>query len=338
MSSKPLGPDQSSQSEFDPPQSGSDSQPGYSDQLNNDPTENFSMEESAQQSGVNRRVNWPTVMMAGGVAAIVAAVILAIGVVGLSRHGDDDSAAYVAEETTDAQGHKVIKKSPVPSSAKKSKDASGKNSHDKNKTDKGSTGGALGAPTEGKKASSSGGNSDSSSGSGSNDNDNGSDSDSSQNGQDESDAGDNDADDSSVSDSDSGNRRWTPSSPLPANYTVTDPNPSLDELNGIVYFLTATDASDEAKKANIEAPDAVVVPKTVSRIGLFRAPRGGSRLTGPMERNGDTITVQLHSFSAGIPDISMPINFVYKDGNWRLASSSMCQGVKTVGLPIYCNA
>ena len=57
-----------------------------------------------------------------------------------------------------------------------------------------------------------------------------------------------------------------------------------------------------------------------------------------MERNGDTITVQLHSFSAGIPDISMPINFVYKDGNWRLASSSMCQGVKTVGLPIYCNA
>ena len=97
MSSKPLGPDQSNPSEFDPPQPGSDGQPDYSGQSDNPPTENFSLEESAQHSGVNRRVNWPTVMMAGGVAAIVAAVILAIGVVGLSRHGDDDSAAYVAE-------------------------------------------------------------------------------------------------------------------------------------------------------------------------------------------------------------------------------------------------
>ncbi|MDN8623907.1 MULTISPECIES: hypothetical protein [Corynebacterium] len=338
MSSNRLGPDQSSPSEFDPPYDGSVGQSGYGNQPDNAPTENFGLGESTQQSGVNHRVNWPTVMMAGGVAAIVAAVILAIGVVGLSRHGDDNSATYVAEESTDAQGHKVLKKSPVPSSAKKSKHATGKNGHDKNGTSKGATGGgALGAPTEGKKASS-GGNSDSRSGSGLNGNGRESGSDSSQNGQDESNAGDDDADDSGVSDSDSGNRRWTPSSPLPANYTVTDPNPSLDELNGIVYFLTATDASDEAKKANIEAPDAVVVPKTVSRIGLFRAPRGGSRLTEPMERHGDTITVQLHSFSAGIPDISMPIDFVYKDGNWRLASSSMCQGVKTVGLPIYCNA
>ncbi|WP_296103156.1 hypothetical protein [uncultured Corynebacterium sp.] len=337
MSSNHLGPDQSSPSECDPSQSGSDGQSGYDGQGDNPPTENFSLEGSAQHSGASHRVNWPTVMMAGGVAAIVAAVILAIGVVGLSRHGDDDGATYVAEESTDAQGHKVIKKSPVPSSAKKSKDATSKNGHDKKGSSKGSTGGALGAPTEGKNASS-GGNSESRSGFGSRSDGRGSDSDSSQNGQDEPNAGDGDADDSGVSDSDSGNRRWTPSSPLPANYTVTDPDPSLDELNGIVYFLTATDASDEAKKANIEAPDAVVVPKTVSRIGLFRAPRGGSRLTGPMERNGDTITVQLHSFSAGIPDISMPINFVYKDGNWRLASSSMCQGVKTVGLPIYCNA
>lgn len=329
MSSNRLGPDQSSPSEFDPLQPCSDGQSGYDGQSDNAPTENFSAEESAQQNAANHRVNWPTVMMAGGVAAIVAAVILAIGVVGLSRHGDDDPATYVAEESTDAQGHKVIKKSPVPSSVKKSKDAADKNRHDKNGSSKGATSDALGAPTEGKKASSSGGKLDSRSGSSS---------DSSQIGQDESDAGNDDVDDSGVSDSDSGNRRWTPSSPLPANYTVTEPNPSLDELNGIVYFLTATDASDEAKKANIEAPDAVVVPKTVSRIGLFRAPRGGSRLTGPMERNGDTITVQLHSFSAGIPDISMPIDFVYKDGNWRLASSSMCQGVKTVGLPIYCNA
>lgn len=65
MSSKPLGPDQSSSSEFDPPQSGSGGQPGYDGQPDNPPTENFSLEEGAHQPVANRRVNWPTVMVAG---------------------------------------------------------------------------------------------------------------------------------------------------------------------------------------------------------------------------------------------------------------------------------
>ena len=131
---------------------------------------------------------------------------------------------------------------------------------------------------------------------------------------------------------------WDPSTPLPADYVVTSKNPTIEELNGIVHFLTATDASDSAKTRNIEAPDAVVVPKTVSRIGLFRAPRGGSTVSGPIKRDGNRITVHLDAHSAGIPTVSMPITFVYKDGNWRLASSSMCAGVRTLGLPIYCNA
>ena len=131
---------------------------------------------------------------------------------------------------------------------------------------------------------------------------------------------------------------WDPATPLPADYAVTSKNPTIEELNGIVHFLTATDAPDSAKTRNIEAPDAVVVPKTVSRIGLFRAPRGGSTVSGPIRRDGNRITVHLDAHSAGIPTVSMPITFVYKDGNWRLASSSMCAGVRTLGLPIYCNA
>lgn len=34
----------------------------------------------------------------------------------------------------------------------------------------------------------------------------------------------------------------------------------------------------------------------------------------------------------------MKVDFVREGGNWKLASSSMCEGVKAVGLPIFCNA
>ncbi|AGP31920.1 hypothetical protein [Corynebacterium terpenotabidum] len=126
--------------------------------------------------------------------------------------------------------------------------------------------------------------------------------------------------------------------PSSGTSTTTVPTPTASELGEIVHLLTATDASDEEKSRYIEASDALIVPQTVSRIGLFRAPRGGSEVTGPVERDGDTVTAQLHAWSQGIPDVSMPIQFVYRDGTWRLSSSSICSGVRTVGLPIYCNA
>ena len=52
----------------------------------------------------------------------------------------------------------------------------------------------------------------------------------------------------------------------------------------------------------------------------------------------ERITARLHASSAGIPDVAMPIVFVRRDGNWRLSSDSLCQGVRTLGLPIFCNA
>lgn len=132
--------------------------------------------------------------------------------------------------------------------------------------------------------------------------------------------------------------RWTPASPLPDDFIATAANPSVDDLNAIIWFLVATDAPSSAKARNIETEQAIVVPDTVSRIGLFRAPRGGFRVSGPVRGGGDRITAHLDAFSQGTPEVSLDVDFVRVGGNWRLADSSMCNGVRAVGLPIYCNA
>ena len=125
---------------------------------------------------------------------------------------------------------------------------------------------------------------------------------------------------------------------LPANFRVTVDRPTLVDLNNIVRFLIATPASDTAKAANVEGGmAAVVVPRTVYTLGLFRAPLGWSNVTGPLVQNGNSVTATLNSGSAGRPTIRMTIEFKKIDGSWRLAASSLCQGVKTVGLNIYCN-
>lgn len=256
-------------------------------------------------------VNWPTVMVSTGAAAVIAAIILTIGVLGLSRghNGNDQTIVVQAQETTPLAPGGTPAKTPstattAPGSASLAADR------------------ALGAPTGIGEPQP-----ESRTGAGHND-----------------DAGRVNSTDTANTESTNQTRRWVPTTALPADFAVTTQNPSLEDLNNIVYFLTATDAPDAAKARNIESQDAIIVPQTVSRIGLFRAPRGGSRVTGPIEHgsnggnSGNSITVQLTAFSAGIPDVSMPINFVYLNGTWRLANSSLCNGVRTVGLPIYCNA
>ncbi|CAM3056467.1 hypothetical protein [Skermania piniformis] len=127
--------------------------------------------------------------------------------------------------------------------------------------------------------------------------------------------------------------------PLPPNFTVTTDQPSLDDLDAIVEFLVETPASDEAKAANVEGGmDAVIVPKTVYALGLFRAPQGWNEMTGPLVQDGNRVTATLNSFSAGRPEIRMTIEFKKLAGNWKLSADSFCAGVKTVGLDIYCNA
>lgn len=130
---------------------------------------------------------------------------------------------------------------------------------------------------------------------------------------------------------------WTPPGPLPADFAVTTAEPTLDDLNAIVHLLVATPADDAAKARNLEAgTGGVVVPQTVYKLGIFRAPQGWKRITGPVERAGDTITATLNSESAGRPSITTRVVFVQRDGVWKLSTRSVCEGVRTVGLPIAC--
>src|SRR5699024_1230006 len=115
------------------------------------------------------------------------------------------------------------------------------------------------------------------------------------------------------------------------------PGPTPDDHNAIVHLLAATPAPDEAKARNPEAgTGGVVVPTTVYNLGIFRAPQGWKRITGPVERSGDELTATLHSELAGRPSITTRVAFVYRDGNWKLATRSVCEGVRTVGLPVAC--
>ena len=129
-----------------------------------------------------------------------------------------------------------------------------------------------------------------------------------------------------------------PASGAEDGFVITSEVPSLAELNEQVRYIVETDASDENKARNLEGGmNAVVVPRTVYQLGLFRAPMGWNEVTGPETHNGDRHTAVLHSGSVGRPDIVMTVEWVRRDGVWKMANSSLCEGVKTVGLPIPCN-
>ncbi|MEU0539687.1 hypothetical protein [Nocardia sp. NPDC005978] len=123
----------------------------------------------------------------------------------------------------------------------------------------------------------------------------------------------------------------------PEGFRITREVPTLADLEEQVRFLVETAASDEAKAANLEGGmNAVVVPRTVYNLGLFRAPKGWNEVTGPETHSGDEHTAMLHTNSAGRPGIVMKVTWKRIDGVWKLANSSLCEGVKTVGLPIPC--
>lgn len=126
-------------------------------------------------------------------------------------------------------------------------------------------------------------------------------------------------------------------SAAPGDFRITRDVPTLADLNEQVRFLVETPASDEAKAANLEGGmNAVVVPRTVYTMGLFRAPLGANEVTGPETHDGDVHTAILHSRSAGRPGVTMRVTWKRIDGAWKMANSSLCEGVKTVGLSIPC--
>lgn len=122
------------------------------------------------------------------------------------------------------------------------------------------------------------------------------------------------------------------------HFTITRDVPTLEDLNEQVRFLVETPASDEAKAANLEGGvNAVIVPRTIYNLGLFRAPKGWNKVTGPETHHGNEHTAILHSGSVGRPEITMQVTWKRIDGTWKMANSSLCEGVETVGLPIPCN-
>lgn len=260
-----------------------------------------------------RGVHWPTVLAAGGVAAIVAAVIVTFGVIGMHRADRGEVSAQPVMVTVDApaaQPAAADETDDRPGDDDGAGDADAEAAADIALED-GALAPAQGAPTP------------------------------AESGAEPAPAAQPAPEPEPESDpaTQEPAGSWTPAAPLPADFTVTADEPTVAQLNDLVYFLVATPASDEAKARNLEGGQgAVVVPQTVYRVGFFRAPRGGSQVSGPLERDGNRITARLHASSAGIPDVAMPIVFVHQDGNWRLSSDSLCQGVRTLGLPIFCNA
>src|SRR5699024_4706526 len=81
------------------------------------------------------------------------------------------------------------------------------------------------------------------------------------------------------------------------------------------------------------ATPALCPPSLHDALPIFRAPQGWKRITGPVERSGDELTATLHSESAGRPSITTRVAFVYRDGNWKLATRSVCEGVRPSACP-----
>ncbi|MGV0870654.1 hypothetical protein [Mycolicibacterium sp. XJ879] len=122
------------------------------------------------------------------------------------------------------------------------------------------------------------------------------------------------------------------------DYAITSEVPSLAELDAQIRLLVATPAPDWVKAAQLEGGDrAVVVPKMVYRVGFFRPPRGSSVVTGPETHEGDRHTAVINASRQGAPTIQVPAEWRRIDGRWKLASKSLCNGIKTLGLPIPCN-
>ncbi|WP_069167677.1 hypothetical protein [Nocardia altamirensis] len=119
---------------------------------------------------------------------------------------------------------------------------------------------------------------------------------------------------------------------------ITADVPTLGELDDQVAFLIERPGSDEAKAVHMEGGmRAVVVARTLYNIGWYRAPRGSNDITGPETHDGNVHTAMLRSKSAGQPDLVARVVWKRIDGVWKLSNSSVCEGVKAVGLAMGCD-
>jgi hypothetical protein len=92
------------------------------------------------------------------------------------------------------------------------------------------------------------------------------------------------------------------------------------------------------KAAQLEGGErAVTVPKMIYRIGFFRPPKGSSVVTGPETHDPERHTAVINASRQGAPTVQVVAEWRRIDGRWKLASKSLCNGIKTIGKPIPCN-
>lgn len=122
------------------------------------------------------------------------------------------------------------------------------------------------------------------------------------------------------------------------DFAITSEVPTLAELDAQIRLLVATPAPDWVKANQLEGGSrAVIAPKMVYRVGFFRPPRGSSVVTGPETHEPDRHTAVINASRQGAPTIQVPAEWRRIDGRWKLASKSLCNGIKTLGLPIPCD-
>lgn len=121
-------------------------------------------------------------------------------------------------------------------------------------------------------------------------------------------------------------------------FAITSEVPTLAELDAQIRLLVASPAPDDVKAAQLEGgARAVVVPKMIYRVGFFRPPKGASVVTGPETHEPDRHTAVINASRQGAPTVQVVAEWRRIDGRWKLASKSLCNGIKTIGLPIPCN-
>ncbi|MEV6069663.1 hypothetical protein AB0L82_24210 [Nocardia sp. NPDC052001] len=128
-------------------------------------------------------------------------------------------------------------------------------------------------------------------------------------------------------------------SAAPGAFLLTKDVPTLDDLHDQVVFLIETPGvSDEAKAANMEGGmGAVPVADALFNTGMFRAPYGSNEISGPETHDGNVHTAMLRTRSVGRPDITARVVWKRIDGVWKLSNSSVCEGIKAVGLSMSCD-
>jgi hypothetical protein len=122
------------------------------------------------------------------------------------------------------------------------------------------------------------------------------------------------------------------------DFGITSEVPTLAELDAQIRLLVGTPAPDWVKAAQLEGGNrAVIVPKMIYRIGFFRSPRGSSVVTGPETHEPDRHTAVINASRQGAPTVQVTAEWRRIDGRWKLASKSLCNGIKTMRLPLPCN-